>query len=61
MTLSLRRFKGRVRATPPALIDFQAAPHHDTCRTHTVGSNAARYCTCGLAKTQVLAGDRSHR
>lgn len=61
MTLRLRHFKGRVRVTPPRLIDLQATTHHDTCRTHTVGSNAPRYCTCGLAASKTLAGDRSTR
>lgn len=61
MTLSLRRFRGKVRATPPALIDLQAAPHHASCRTRDVGSNAPRYCSCGLARTRALAGDRSTR
>lgn len=61
MTLSPRRFKGRVRATPPRLIDLKAAPHHATCRTRDVGSNAPRYCTCGLAASKAIAGDRSTR
>ncbi len=61
MTVSLRRLKGKVRATPPALIDLQGAPHHATCGTRDVGSNAARYCTCGLAASKAIAGDRSNR
>lgn len=61
MTLHLRRFRGKVRPTPPALIDLQATRHHPACKVHTVGSNAPRYCTCGLARSRVLAGDRSTR
>lgn len=61
MTVSLRRFRGKVRVTLPALIDLQGAQHHATCRTRDVGSNAAHYCTCGLAHTKALAGDRSTR
>ena len=61
MTVAWRRLKGKVRATPPAPIDLQGAPHHATCGTRDVGSNAPRYCTCGLARTKALAGDRSTR
>ena len=61
MTLRLRHYRGRVRATPPRLIDLQATPHHESCKVHTVGSNAPRYCTCGLATSRALAGDRSTR
>lgn len=61
MTVTVKHYPRTLRPTPPRLIDLQAARHHSTCLTHHVGSNAARYCTCGLATSRALAGDRSTR
>lgn len=61
MTLHMRRYRGKVRATPPRLIDLQARPHAPSCKVHDVGSTHPHYCSCGLARSKALAGDRSHR
>lgn len=61
MTVTVRVYPQTLRRTEPRLIDLQATRHHDTCLTRVVGSNAARYCTCGLATSKALAGDRSTR
>lgn len=61
MTITLRHYRGKVRATPPRLIDLQARPHHPTCKVHDVGSTHPHHCSCGLAASKALAGDRSTR
>lgn len=61
MTVTVKHYPNALRPTTPRLIDLQAARHHGTCNTHAVGSTHPRYCTCGLATSRALAGDRSTR